>query len=72
MRTGFIKWFDPKLNYGFIRAMNESGDWSEFFVHGSDINFNVRDGDFVSFSIRDGWKGPKAVCVKKRKAGVLN
>ncbi len=52
--------------------MNESGDWSEFFVHGSSINFNVRDGDFVSFSIRDGWKGPKAVCVKKRKAGVLN
>lgn len=67
MRTGFIKWFSSRRNYGFIRYNNELGKWYEVFVHGSSINFNVRDGDFVCFQMKDTLRGPKAVNVRKGK-----
>lgn len=67
MLTGFVKWFDPRRNYGFIRFCDESGSWHEVFFHGSQVDFTPRDGDFVSFLIRDCWKGQQAVNVERKK-----
>ena len=54
---GVIRWFDPKLGYGFIDA-NISGDNRDVFVHWSKIqktsnNYTrwIQKGDIVSFDI---------------------
>jgi cold shock CspA family protein len=66
--TGYIKWYRDSKGYGFIRYADESGSWHEVFFHRSQIDFNPMDGQFVSFLIRDGWKGPMAVNVQRKKA----
>jgi CspA family cold shock protein len=61
MQTGKVKFFNQAKGFGFIIA-NTSGN--EYFVHISDLVNQVKEGDEVSFELREGKKGPNAVNVK--------
>jgi CspA family cold shock protein len=63
MANGVVKWFDEKKGYGFIEQ--EGGP--DVFVHHSGINGSgfksLNEGEWVSFDIEEGRKGPAAVNV---------
>ena len=65
MAKGFVKWFDTKKGYGFIKQ--PEGD--DVFVHYSGIigeGFkSLRAGEEVEFQISNGPKGPQATQVVK-------
>ncbi len=65
MERGFVKWFDTKKGYGFIKQP----DGDDVFVHFSGImgeGFkSLRAGEEVEFEIEDGPKGPQATHVTK-------
>ena len=65
MAKGFVKWFDTKKGYGFIKQ--PEGD--DVFVHYSGImgeGFkSLRAGEEVEFEISHGPKGPQATQVVK-------
>jgi CspA family cold shock protein len=65
LAEGFVKWFDPKKGYGFIRQSN--GD--DVFVHFSGIVGNgfkfLKAGEKVEFQVTSGPRGPQAVEVSK-------
>lgn len=61
METGIVKWFNSTKGYGFITQ--ESGN--DLFVHTSEIQGYIDEGDKVEFEIGDGQKGPCAINVKK-------
>ncbi len=64
--TGFVKWFNSRKGFGFIRSEN---DGQEVFVHFSAINSDgyrtLEEGDKVSFKVSKNDKGTIAedVCV---------
>ena len=64
MANGTVKWFNDKKGFGFIKQ--ESGP--DVFVHHSNINStgfkSLKEGDRVTFNIKQGEKGPNAVNVK--------
>ena len=63
MVNGVVKWFSDKKGYGFIAQE----DGSDVFVHHTGINGEgfktLREGDRVTFDIKQGQKGPAAVNV---------
>ena len=63
MANGVVRWFDDKKGYGFIEQ--EGGP--DVFVHHSGINGSgfksLNEGEWVSFDIEEGRKGPAAVNV---------
>ena len=68
MSDGRVKWFDNSKGFGFI----EQVDGEDLFVHYSAIleeDFKVfkllMEGDFVSFDVVQGHKGPFAQNVRK-------
>jgi CspA family cold shock protein len=65
LARGFVKWFDTKKGYGFIKQ--PEGD--DVFVHYSGIageGFkSLRAGEEVEFEISNGPKGPQATNVVK-------
>ncbi len=61
MAQGTVKWFNQTRGFGFIEQ--ESGD--DLFVHKTQVEGTIRDGDSVEFEVGEGPKGPNAVNVRK-------
>lgn len=61
LKTGTIKYYDPKKGFGFIR---ESVTNKEFFVHKKGIKYAAKELDVVTFSTKQTPSGIKAVEVR--------
>ena len=61
MNTGTVKFFNESKGYGFIVDQDSK---KEYFVHVSGLSQEVREGDNVSFELKEGKKGLNAVNVK--------
>jgi len=63
MANGTVKWFSNKKGFGFI----EQEDGQDVFVHHSGIRAegfkSLKEGDKVTFDIKQGGKDPAAVNV---------
>lgn len=60
MANGTVKWFNDRKGFGFIEQENGP----DVFVHHSGINAagfkSLKEGDQVTFDIKQGPKGPSA------------
>jgi len=61
MVQGQVKWFNRVKGFGFI----ERDDGDDLFVHISQVEGTIEDGDNVEFEIGEGPKGPNAINVRK-------
>jgi len=61
MAQGTVKWYNKKKGYGFI----EQEDGEDLFVHYTQVEGEINDGDSVEFEVGEGPKGPNAVNVSK-------
>ncbi|PXF23620.1 MAG: cold-shock protein [Methanobacteriota archaeon] len=61
MAQGTVKWFNQMKGFGFIER--EDGD--DLFVHKSQVEGTIKDGDNVEFEVGEGPKGPNATNVRK-------
>jgi CspA family cold shock protein len=62
METGTVKWFNQNKGFGFIERENEDKD---LFVHMTEVQGQINDGDKVEFEVGETEKGPAAQKVKK-------
>lgn len=60
--TGTVKFFNEAKGFGFI---TDSGSGTDFFIHANNLKQPVQQNDKVTFSVREGRKGPEAFDVKK-------
>lgn len=61
MNKGTVKFFNESKGFGFIV---EEGTNKEYFVHVTGLVDEIKEGDEVSFELKDGKKGLNAVSVK--------
>lgn len=61
-RTGKVDFFDGSRGFGFIL---ENGSRERFFVHVSELDGPVQDGQAVTFDVERGTRGMNAVRVSK-------
>ncbi len=61
MKNGTVKFFNQTKGFGFIK---DSESENEYFVHASGLIDKIKNGDNVTFELKDGNKGLNAVDVK--------
>lgn len=61
MSKGTVKFFNETKGFGFI---TEDETNKEYFVHISGLVDEVREGDAVTFDLKEGRKGLNAIDVK--------
>lgn len=61
MKKGTVKFFNQAKGFGFIKPDEGNKD---VFVHSTGLADNIREGDVVTFELKEGPKGPSAVNVK--------
>lgn len=59
-QQGKVKWFREDKGFGFI----EIPEGKDIFVHISQTEGELKEGDKVEFVVKDGKKGPVATEVK--------
>jgi len=61
MKKGVVKFFNNEKGFGFI----EQEDGDDLFVHHTQVEGVIEDGDSVEFEVGEGPKGPNAINVSK-------
>ena len=61
MPRGTVKFFNESKGFGFIKNEETQED---VFVHVSGLNHEVREGDVVTYDLKEGRKGMNAVNVQ--------
>ncbi|MCK5825057.1 MAG: cold shock domain-containing protein [Ichthyobacteriaceae bacterium] len=61
MNTGTVKFFNETKGFGFITDNDSNND---IFVHVTGLTDEIREGDDVTFDVKEGQKGMNAVNVK--------
>jgi CspA family cold shock protein len=61
MLTGTVKFFNNQKGFGFIVDQSNK----EVFVHISGLVDEIKEGDNVTFEVKDGKKGPNAINVRR-------
>lgn len=75
--TGYCKWFNNKIGYGFITVMDGEHKGKDIFVHHTGVcpknsNFKtLTKGEYVSLNVTDGQNGLQAVDVTGVLGGPL-
>jgi cold shock CspA family protein len=62
-RTGSLRFFNTDKCYGFI---HEDGSGQSIYVHVTDFQDDILEGDKVVFEVGKGQKGPAAFKVRKK------
>jgi cold shock protein len=62
MKTGTIKFFNEQKGYGFL--VDESTN-KEVFLHVTGLLDEIKQGDSVTFSLKEGKKGVNAVDIRR-------
>ena len=62
MENGTVKWVNQRKGFGFIEREGEEKD---LFVHKTNVEGDIRDGDKVEFEVGESEKGPSATKVKR-------
>jgi len=63
IKKGRVDFFNEAKGFGFIK---ETGTGESYFVHINGCEYQIGEGDMVSFELEKGMKGMNAVRVKKQ------
>jgi CspA family cold shock protein len=61
MKNGKVKFFNESKGFGFIKDTDSD---KEYFVHASGLVDRIKEGDDVTFELKEGKKGLNAANVK--------